>query len=1466
MLKNLFPFTMFTFFATLLSSLLCIQVLLLLVASTPVSCDSSRAAPFNIAWFSDVFLDLAYGTADASFANEAGLVCGNASLAPALGVVGCSCPAALWTRFVAQAVNQSSQLNVAPDLVLLTGNSFRSHVTPSSHDVVPTPQYSGNVTALFAETFQNISDTLAGAFYFNSTAAAADSAPDNDADDGNGASSRPQAFVVALGPHDLVPPYTYDFRNVSSSSSSSSLSSSWTPVINNNSALLSLAADSFYANGMLSRKSAKRFATLGFYSEALPQFPLTVLSLNTVVWSRELLPVEVRELRDSGAVPDPLGQFAWLENELATLNRTNRWAVIIGSVPPGVRITFSYDTVESAPGAKAAYSGYYSDAMLARYSEIVTRYSSVIAGQLFGTTQHPQLRVLNQTTLVYSTGAVSPRENDPSMSLVQIDLFSGQLLNWHLVNVDLKLGSTGLQDHPSGTWYNIDVLKSVLPEMTSFQVVNLMLLFGWLPGLPSRFEDFITRMWNSGSKHLRLDVSNQFVPLMSFVDDYTELREFTCSFQFELDSPAYRVCVGYCEGVWNGGGAVGSGLQTPLSIFLESLPIWRAAEAVELLFTVFLVLVILRGKFFVRIEFLAKKQQQQSPAGGSGAADNNNNTNTRVSSIRRSLPASPSSTTRSSNNNNNLDNNNDDGEIEIHNAIVLNPFSITSENYDTLLAESMARDATAKAAAAKGLEAHEIGQAALWTGIFAVLHIVTSVSLVVLRALYAPGMLASESLCWFRLIGWTAQSVRIVNAAAYAVQSFSVYYCLRWSQPTFSSEILLHMSSLWAPCTVGWSVFAVVDLGVRPDVMTGNTVLGAQVFRCFATLLLMSATWRMFVSQSNARSTYKNSILRSARASVLWLRQYVTLVAPSHAVEASLVKSDIVDHHEEQNNHNHGDVENEKDDDHRAPLLSPNQLNNNGNNNSPSYGAAAAAASPPSSATTTGSTGLVNVVFDTETPLFSSDVVEAFAGNGGDIPVAPLRLKGRTTRENLIELYERGRAAALFAGSTISADTKVIPAWDEAHLQFVTLQEEAEDSSQSSDRDASFPAPVDHLNNDDAAAASKTTLQKQEERQHALLALTAALNGAITRCNHEHSFLYGFRQAKINLLSAVIITFVAASITLYTTIIIGSLFRKLVEPSYSKIDDLTILVLKFQLVRAFSLLLAREVFLSAVSQLLARYNLQSFPAFALVASFVFFFLVPPSSTPILASYLVIGCMLASSVVMLGNVNILYRKDIHGSVVKEWVAVGADELVHAASSPSRVPLFFVRGLPQLLQKRFTLGEGLTVAAIMVSGLVVPLVLFFVILTDRSAAAGGIDTATWICFVISSAAHIYMFKPMLRERFTGIPTKRYIRGTQAPGHLLLSRERVDIVLTMVISVFLSYIVLDYWLQTQAQARNFTELNACSFALTTIRPFADMLAPLYLESIVEEEPVAVAAAAAQAGGPKRKVNVRAPILFKR
>ena len=368
-------------------------------------------------WFSDLHLDPYYGQSgaveDSSVIAPNSTVTCSSSDAPLRGMWGCDSPLTL----VQSAVAEAADLAPNPDFVLITGDFAR-------HAVEKTPEPMATLVDVHGGALGALNDAL----------------------------SEGTPVILCLGNNDLISDYYLD------------LSAPDNPV-------LAATADSYGAIGTFeSDEEESTFRSGGYYGRDVAG-KVTILALNTVIYSQRHEPAEQNLLED------PAGQFAWMEIRLSEARSNGRTVIISGHIPP---------TIGSYRKAQ-----YWNRRHLDPYFALLDRYEDVVVAQLFGHLHTDEFRVFPSQgdggAPLLIAPSVSPIfGGNPCFRVVRHD--RGSILDYSARYLDLGASSA----ISASAWRELYSFQKAY-GVDSVSVLNLRKLLANIdnPDDPTTFEQFL---------------------------------------------------------------------------------------------------------------------------------------------------------------------------------------------------------------------------------------------------------------------------------------------------------------------------------------------------------------------------------------------------------------------------------------------------------------------------------------------------------------------------------------------------------------------------------------------------------------------------------------------------------------------------------------------------------------------------------------------------------------------------------------------------------------------------------------------------------------------------------------------------------------------------------------------------------------------------------------------------------------
>lgn len=369
-------------------------------------------------WFSDIHLDPYYGTDQAvqeefNSNNNYGTVdcrSSNATITHPYGDFGCDSPPALVEALLQRAStyaysgshggdDSNSNNSTAIDFVIITGDFVRHH-----NDILqPSPMDATEAI------LRNISESLNRHFPKETTTSSCPILPSLGNND-----VTPDYYLDVQDPHELLGMVSRGLESLFENTESSSSN------INGGAAAAAAGAGA---------AAYQSFAGGGYFAHYFESpLNLTVLSLNTIIYATKHIPSI-----QSSEQNDPLGQFAWLEQELQQAVRDERSVYIIGHLPPTIG---SYQ-----------HTQLWQDSYLEQYYGIVDAYK-VVKAQLFGHIHTDEFRIHKGVFPLYLTSSFTPiYGSNPSFRIVTYDADTLELLDYATEYLDLASARTAHKQH-----------------------------------------------------------------------------------------------------------------------------------------------------------------------------------------------------------------------------------------------------------------------------------------------------------------------------------------------------------------------------------------------------------------------------------------------------------------------------------------------------------------------------------------------------------------------------------------------------------------------------------------------------------------------------------------------------------------------------------------------------------------------------------------------------------------------------------------------------------------------------------------------------------------------------------------------------------------------------------------------------------------------------------------------------------
>eukprot|EP00980_Cylindrotheca_fusiformis_P022428 scaffold9290_cov107-Cylindrotheca_fusiformis.AAC.6 len=339
----------------------CLNLLLLLVLISAVQGQEQKAKSSRFLWISDVHFDPFYSQPQA--VTHAHSLCAAESSNDTFpyGQVGCDSPLKLITETLRHA-KQTIEENGGIDFIVVTGDICRH-----GNDLLENPVES--TRQILRRVFKVIQSYL------------------------------PDSHILAtVGNNDFTPDYYIDLEQTE------------------NNTMLNMVTEAFH-DIFISTDEETSFLSGAYFARNISE-ALTLISINTVIYSSEHSPKQTY-------IEDPLGQFAWLAEQLQIAMDAGRRVIIAGHIPPSVG---SYRRAQQ-----------WHESYTNRYYEVIKDFfPDVIAAQLFGHLHTDEFRLVNPTSSgdalsypLFMSSSITPiYGSNPSYRLVEYDTTSGMFLDY----------------------------------------------------------------------------------------------------------------------------------------------------------------------------------------------------------------------------------------------------------------------------------------------------------------------------------------------------------------------------------------------------------------------------------------------------------------------------------------------------------------------------------------------------------------------------------------------------------------------------------------------------------------------------------------------------------------------------------------------------------------------------------------------------------------------------------------------------------------------------------------------------------------------------------------------------------------------------------------------------------------------------------------------------------------------------
>lgn len=443
------------------------------------------ASSSSFLWLSDVHLDLRYGTSKAFHASYYPDASCNTTSAAIMGYYGCDAPLSLVQSALDHAAKLLSEDDSGnyPEFVIVTGDIVRHGIdqifsagdfnegsesranttTPSSsliEAVVNAPWYTdamseaGNVVRTFA--------TMLRSTFPNSV------------------------IIVCVGNNDVVPDYYLRLEDENNTMKAGgnerkTIETTTTKTLSMGmlSVLYEALGDSSEDEGSSSSSSSSSLILMspdqptflkgGYYSRTVHEGKITILSLNTVLYSSIYEPY-------NDNLDDPGGQFTWMRSVLSECHNLNSRAILAGHIPP----------VLGSRGHQQMWRTKY----IKTYYDIVKEYDGVIMAQLYGHLHTDEFRVGGlasyeeeikaggnddtitayipdmQSAILLGPSVTPLHGNDPSFRIVRYDQ-RDDVKEYRLVDYDSHVYSMTANDYGNAGWSKLYTFSEAYGDVAS---------------------------------------------------------------------------------------------------------------------------------------------------------------------------------------------------------------------------------------------------------------------------------------------------------------------------------------------------------------------------------------------------------------------------------------------------------------------------------------------------------------------------------------------------------------------------------------------------------------------------------------------------------------------------------------------------------------------------------------------------------------------------------------------------------------------------------------------------------------------------------------------------------------------------------------------------------------------------------------------------------------------------------------
>ncbi|MEI8174139.1 MAG: metallophosphoesterase [Deltaproteobacteria bacterium] len=203
------------------------------------------------------------------------------------------------------------------------------------------------------------------------------------------------------------------------------------------STFLANTAEAYYANCVSGTVDHQAFLDTflkgGYYSAQPPGTNLTVISLNTVMFSPDF--TSPPDGNDAGSK----NELAWLDSTLASAKAAGKKVWLLVHIPPGANILkTSQDVDENGHIATATTTMMWNQDVQASFLQILSKYPGLITLNLAGHTHMDEYRIMAPDDVLELTPGITPRSgNNPAYKVLTFSSDTSPAADYTIWNYDL---------------------------------------------------------------------------------------------------------------------------------------------------------------------------------------------------------------------------------------------------------------------------------------------------------------------------------------------------------------------------------------------------------------------------------------------------------------------------------------------------------------------------------------------------------------------------------------------------------------------------------------------------------------------------------------------------------------------------------------------------------------------------------------------------------------------------------------------------------------------------------------------------------------------------------------------------------------------------------------------------------------------------------------------------------------------